>query len=524
MGALRSVASRDRLHPAPPVLDATHLRALSDLAGPERAFLTVYLDAADDRSVLNERFARVRSLLADQPEETEHFEQSLALAQTLLDAHPAPAGGAVVAFAGWAADLAKAYTLPEPVGTRVWMGDAPYVRPAYELLEEHETFAVAVVNNTSARIFFVAPDEVDAEGSVRGDVKNRVKKGGWSQKRYARRREKQIEQYASELAADLQALDRERPFARLVLLGSDEPVRAVQSTLPTALAEKLVGTRSVDANASEAQLLDEAAEVAEAGERQSEEDLWTAIREQGMGPGLAAFGATSVLEALQQARVEAVLVDREAEIDGVKCRDCEHVAHGTPNTCGACGSRDVFRVDLVEAMTEEAVRTGAEVDFVDPFDALADTGGVAALLRYALEKGGAEQEERERRARAEQEQRERDERVRREREQREAEAPAAGTPVPDEAPPVTPPVAEPAPPAAEPVAEPTPEPVAEPAPPAVKPQPESAKRRALDRPPSTPPAVVETPAAARGSTWKILGWVLLALLLAAVLFVVVGRG
>ena len=380
-------------------LDADHLRALSDLVGPERAFLTVYLDAADDRSVLDARFSRIRSLLADQPEETEHFEQNLAVVGKLLDETPAPVGGAVAAYAGWAADLAKSYELPEPVGTRVWMGDAPYVRPAYELLEEHETFAVAVVDNTSSQIFYVAPGEVDEEGRVRGDVKNRVKKGGWSQKRYARRREKQIEQYAAEVAGDLQALDRERPFARLVLLGSDEPVAAVRAALAVPLADKLVGTRSVDAHASEAELIEEAGEVAEAGEREAEQDLWEAIREQGVGPGLAAFGATSVLDALRQARAEAVLVDREAEIAGTKCRDCGHVAHGTPNTCGVCGSRDVFRVDLVEHMTEQAVRTGAEVDFTDPFPALADAGGVAALLRYALRTTDPEQEERDRRER-----------------------------------------------------------------------------------------------------------------------------
>ena len=384
-------------------LDADRLRALSDLAGPERAFLTVYLDADDDRSVLDSRYERIRSLLADQPEETEHFEQNVTIVGQLLDGQSAPAGGAVVAYAGWAADLAKVYELPEPVGTRVWMGDAPYVRPAYELLDENETFAVAVLDNTSAQIYLVTASEVDEEGRVRGDVKNRVKKGGWSQKRYARRREKQIEQYAAEIAADLQTLDKERPFARLVLLGSDEPVQAVQSALAGPLADKLVGTRSVDANASETELLETASEVAVAGERQAEQDLWAAIREQGMGPGLAAFGASSVVEALRQARAEAVLIDREAEIAGVKCRDCEHVAHGTPDTCGVCGSRDVFRLDLVEAMTEQAARTGADVDFADPFDALTDAGGVAALLRYSLAEADPAQEERDRVARAQRE-------------------------------------------------------------------------------------------------------------------------
>ena len=521
------------------MIDAPALRALSDLAGPERAFLTVYLDHGDDASVLDADLARIRALLSDQPVEAEHFEESLAVVRRLLGEHAAPEGGSLAAFASWAAGLARAYPLPEPVGSRVWMGDAPYVRPAYEMLDEHETYAVVVLDNTSASVYLVAPDEVDQAGRVRGDVKNRVKKGGWSQKRYARRRDKQVETYASEVADGVAALADDRPFSRLVLIGSDEPVQAVTEALRTDLADLLAGTGSVDGNASEAEALDAAAEIAEAGEREAERELWLEIREQGMGPGLSAFGATSVLKALTEHRAEAVLVDREAAFDGTKCRSCEAVVHGTPRTCGVCGSSDVFRVDLVEVMTEQAARTGAEVDFADPFPALAEVGGVAALLRYSLAEEDPQQEERERRERAQ-----------RERERREAEPPAPEAPALDEAdsqtaPPVEPttkPVAEPAaeptadlasPPAVEPttpaaeppsVAEPPPvaEPPApdtEPAEPAVEPAAEpSAKprlrtnpKRASDRRPSSPPAVAEAPAATGQTVRRALGWGLVAL-------------
>lgn len=364
------------------MLTVDTLRALVDHAGPERAFLTVYLDDGDDPSALEASFDRIRALLAEQPAETEHFEESLSIVRRLLDAHAPPEGGALAVYAGWAADLGRAYPLPEPVGTLAWMGDAPYVRPAYELLDENETFAVAVVDNTNAQIFLVTADEVDEEGRVRGDIKNRVKKGGWSQKRYARRRDKQLEGYATDVAASLADLDAERPFARLVLLGSDEVVRAVEGALHTNLVDRLAGTGALDGNASEQEALEAAADIAEAGERTDEQALWEAIREQGMGPGLAAFGATSVWDALVGARAEALLVDREQEIEGTKCRSCETVTHGTPDSCGVCGTRDVFRVDLVEAMTEQAARTGADVDFADPFAGLTEVGGVAALLRY----------------------------------------------------------------------------------------------------------------------------------------------
>ncbi len=382
------------------MIDDATLRDLVGLGGPERAFLTVYLDHGDDLSTAEPALARIRALLADQPAEAEHFAESLAIIRQLDAETQAPDGGAVAMYASWAADLGQAYTLPAKVGTRVWMGDAPYVRPAYELLDEQEPYAVAVVDNTSAQVFLVRADDVHQTRSLRGDVKNSVKKGGWSQKRYARRRDKQIEAYATEVAAGLAELSGQATFDRLVIVGSDEPVRAVKAALRTDLRDRLVGTDSLDGNATEGQALEAAAHVAEQGERQAEQELWHQIREQGMGPGLVAFGATSVTEAVRGHRAEAVLVDREASFPGTKCRDCEIVVHGTPRTCGVCGSSDVFRVDLVEAITEQALRSGAEVDFADPFPGLTEVGGIAALLRYSLTQDDAEQQERERREQA----------------------------------------------------------------------------------------------------------------------------
>ncbi len=364
------------------MISADALRQLSDLVGPERAFLTVYLDAADERSVLDSRFAHIRSLLSEEPEETEHFENSLEIANALLDAHTAPHGGAVAVFASWGADLAVAFELPLAVGSMAWMGDAPYVRPAYELLDEHETFAVAVVDNTRAKIYLVASGEAEEEASVRGDVKNRVKKGGWSQKRYARRREKELGVYAQSVADSLVELDDERPFARLVLLGSEETALAVQSALRSDLADKLVAMDVAETDAPEADLIEHAADLSAEAEREEEESLWREIREQGLGGTLSAFGPVSVLDVLQAARAEAILLDREAEIGGTKCRTCEHVVYGTPDTCQRCGAADVFAVDLTEVITEQAARTGASVDFADPMEPLAEAGHVAALLRY----------------------------------------------------------------------------------------------------------------------------------------------
>lgn len=356
------------------------LKHLADLEAPERAFLTVYVSDRAGAAALEPTFRSVRALLAGHDAEAEHFEQNLKLLEPLLD-EASFESPSTVFFVCWALDVARAFPLTVAVPDKVWMGDAPYIRPLAELQDEYEDFAVAVVNNTDARVFLVRAAVAGDGSRVRGDVKNAVKKGGWSQKRYARRREKELDHYAADVAAALKRLYDEERFGRLVLLGTQEARRAVEENLPTALADRLVGERAVDVQDEEA-VLREAFAVYFEGERAEERALWDRIREGYLTGGLAVVGAQRTLEAAQAARVEVALVDRALDAAGTKCRDCEHTVFGTPTTCQRCGSRDLFGVDYVNALTEALAQTGADVDFTDGFDALAEVGGVGALLRY----------------------------------------------------------------------------------------------------------------------------------------------
>ncbi len=224
-----------------------------------------------------------------------------------------------------------------------------------------------VVDNTEARVYLVHSAVMKEGDRVKGDVRNAVKKGGWSQKRYARRREKELNQYAGDVAETVRELYDEEGSARLVLLGSKGAMQAVEAHLITPLKERLVGERSVDDDTS---VLKGAFVLYFEGGRASEQALWGRIREGYLTGGLATVGPQKVLHAAQQALITLALIDREVELKGTKCRACEHLVCGTPSTCQQYGSSDVFAVDYVNELVETLARTGAEADFVDPFDAL----------------------------------------------------------------------------------------------------------------------------------------------------------
>jgi peptide chain release factor subunit 1 len=354
------------------------LRALADRSGPDRAFLSVYLRRSEDIGLLEARFREIRSFLSDQPTELEHFEENLKLAAPLLEAPFAETSRAI--FVCWALDFAEAHDLPTGVETRVRVDSSPYVRPLAELQDEHEDFAIVVTDNDRARVYLVQATDMTEEGRVRGDIKNSVKKGGWSQKRYARRREKEIERYAIDVAAELEALHSESPFSRLVMLGQPEAMQAVEAALSTPMRERLAGSEAIDVGTGDEERA--AFELYFAEERAEERALWDEIKDASFAGSLGVTGPTRVLEAAKVGRAEAILVARDAEIRGSRCRDCEHLAHGVPSHCYVCGSGDLFEVDLVNELAELAAQTSATVDFADPFDALSDVGHVAALLRY----------------------------------------------------------------------------------------------------------------------------------------------
>lgn len=152
--------------------------------------------------------------------------------------------------------------------------------------------------------------------------------------------------------------------------------------LPGQLADKAISKQAIDLGNGDAALLDDAYRLYFAQEREAEAQTWDRIREAHFHGGLAVAGATRVLEAAQTGRIDTMLVTRDAAFPGTRCRDCEGLVHGTPQTCQSCGSRSLFEVDLVDELVRLVEQTSGEVDFVDEIPGLTKVGGVAAMLRW----------------------------------------------------------------------------------------------------------------------------------------------
>jgi len=357
------------------------LRELAELEATERAFVSCYLCPPDDTGWLDTRARRIAGMLQDEPDEREHFEAGLEMVRQWLAQNP-PRGEAACVFACYALDYVRGISLPVAVPPRLRLGSGPMIRPLAELQDEHENFVFAAVDNDAARIRLVSSALIRQRDRIRGDVKNHVKKGGWSQKRYQRRRTNALQDYADEVAARLGEISEEADCGRIVLLGSQEARVAILDAADERVREKIVADEPADLQQTEDELLAAAYELYFEAERDDERSLWDQIKEEAFADGLAVTGAEDVWFALANGRAEAVAVDRDVKLPATRCRECENVTPRETDTCGFCGVNDVFGANLIEACVRQAELTSAEVDFMDPVPGLQEVGGIAALLRY----------------------------------------------------------------------------------------------------------------------------------------------
>lgn len=379
-------------------LQGINLRAFAELQEAERAYLTLYASSQSSLNQLGQRAERIRTLLSDSADELAYFERNLDLIRNWLDDNgyrdSFPAEGLCV-FACEMLDYVQGLALPvapdkSAVRDTLRVGNAPYLRPLAELQDEYENFVVVVADNRSTRIIQVASARAETAGRVRGDVKNHVRKGGWSQQRYERRRDKELKEYAEEIDGVLREAVQSGGFERIVLLGSEETLTELREVLSDEMRERIIGQAGTDQQDDDATLLADAYELFFEEERDEEQRLWDRIRAESLRDGLATTGPADVLDALKLGRVEEVLVTRDAKLGGTQCQSCENVtvppqSNGEakqPDGCPICSADEIVAIDLVDEIVRQAELTSAAVEFSDALGGLSSVGDVAALLRY----------------------------------------------------------------------------------------------------------------------------------------------
>jgi peptide chain release factor subunit 1 len=373
--------------------DRDELRRLAQVRLDRPVVLSLYLDldpaqfatpparATAVRSLIDEAERKLRERDGTPHQDRADLQASLKRAAALLERDlPTEGAQAVAVFASDASGLFEVIALPRPVPSRVAIGRSPLVGPLARL-ERRERWCVALVSRRDARIFRGSPESLREIEQIHDVVFGQHDQGGWSQARYQRGIEKEKDDHLKHTAEALMKHFKRRPFQRLILGGPREVVADFESKLHGYLKERLAGRIEVDVDtATPDQVLRKARPLLEELEEERES---AALERLGEG-GRAALGLDEVLPALNERRVECLLLDERFAAPGTGCPECGWLGPDGERTCPVDGRELEQLDDLTEAAIELTLQQSAEILAVRRRreELHKRAGGVAALLRF----------------------------------------------------------------------------------------------------------------------------------------------
>jgi hypothetical protein len=349
--------------------------AIARLFQYDGPFVSVYLDARSDQpqaqQILETRWKSVRAdLLANgAPEST------LAAIDAEMGKRDHIGGDTLcVIAAGERVVLAR--HLPEPPARDVGkVGKVPWVGPLLDAAQTMVPHLLVVADRTGARITAITASGQELEEDVRGSSNEDaelVNAGGWSQRRYQNRAIQTWDENAAEVAAEVADLAKSLDARLVAVTGDVHAVRLLQEHLPTETAALV--------RALESDSADEATRLVATVVAEDTVRLLQEFKEEKGQHDRAADGPAQVIAALQQGKVQTLLVHDEADDDRPAWFGPEPTQIALDEaTLRAMGVEAPLRCRLTDVCVRAALGTSADVRVVP---GAVVTEGLGAVLRF----------------------------------------------------------------------------------------------------------------------------------------------
>ncbi|MGI8938710.1 MAG: hypothetical protein ACR2JF_10970 [Iamia sp.] len=278
-------------------------------------------------------------------------------------------------------DLWEVVPLPARVRSRVVVNDLPAVGQLEAIAEEKCRFGVLLVDRQRSRMFVFELDELietteqndellrdyDTRGKEeRGDVQGHVDAHG--------------AQHVRNAAALAFAAFQEQSFEHFCVGCPDDQAHDVESALHPYLRERLRGRINVSPQAPVDAIRKAAADMEESTEREREAALVRRLLDVVGSGGRAVTGLEPVLRALNERRVEHLIVSHEYEQEGWRCGSTGALHAVRPH--GEDGATLHAIEDVVEEAIDDALAQKAKVEVCVASADLDVHGRIGALLRY----------------------------------------------------------------------------------------------------------------------------------------------
>jgi peptide chain release factor subunit 1 len=303
----------------------------------------------------------------------------------LTDFSPKGAHGLAL-FACGPAGLFESIRLPRPIETRAVIEDTPCIEPLVGLLGTGGNWMVVLVNRQVGRMLRGNRDALEELHVIEDDVHGQHSQGGLSQARYQRSVDEDVQDHLRNVAEALFTHFKRHPFDHLLLGGPGETLADFEGKLHGYLRERLAGRIDIDVeNTSPDGVCRAARPKIEELDAASERDALDRLQEGVSRGGRGAAGLDDVLAALNERRVETLLLSPGFSSAGCSCPQCGSVYSQDGGQCPADGTELDCRDDVIESAMHLALEQSAHVLVVRAEEHVAELrshGGIGAVLRF----------------------------------------------------------------------------------------------------------------------------------------------
>jgi peptide chain release factor subunit 1 len=300
---------------------------------------------------------------------------------------------------------------PKPVTAYLYQCDDHFhLEWLKDMLREEKVFGLLSIDSSEVGLGILSGDRLEIPDLMTSGISGKTRKGGQSARRYERGREMELTYFFNRVAEHATRVFIDNEKVTGLIVGGPGPTKEdflKGGYLHYELQKKVLAVLDTSYSGREGvrELVDKAsdvlADVRLVEEKKLVQKFLGEVNRQG---GLAVYGLPRVLDALQKANVEAVLVSDDLDTVRLeaKCRKCGSVKSAIVQTqakvakrqdlitepCSTCGSTDfdVSERDIVDTLEEMAFQIGSKVEVIssgtEEGNMFKSFGGIAAILRY----------------------------------------------------------------------------------------------------------------------------------------------
>ena len=144
----------------------------------------------------------------------------------------------------------------------------------------------------------------------------------------------------------------------------------------------MIGVINVRIDATPAEIVEQARELSEEVEGRHIDDLIQQIQEFAGAGGRGTIGLKATLEAINEQKVNVLLVQEGYQHPGSKCPHCGLLMMEERDTCEACGQPAERVNDIVAEAIQQCLVLGAAVEVATEFEKLKPIQNIGAILYY----------------------------------------------------------------------------------------------------------------------------------------------